>query len=58
MNNPKQKKLLNDLEVVRDNLKLFNQLVNNKERVLAGEIINRIEKMENRLLKLPDILNN
>ena len=58
LDSAKKKKLLKDLEVVRDNVILFNSLVTNKEKLLAGELFNRIEKMEGRLMKLPDVLNS
>ena len=38
----KKKKLQKDLEVVRDNLTLYNELLDNKEVQLADELIGRI----------------
>jgi len=37
---------LSDLEVVRENVALANQLINKKNQNMSKELLERIEKME------------
>jgi hypothetical protein len=38
--------LIKDLEVVRENIALANQLINKKNHPMARELLERVEKME------------
>lgn len=52
----RQKKLYKDLQVVVDNLEVANSLITEKEKTMAKELLVRLNEMDKRLSKLPDIL--
>ena len=49
--------MLKDLNVVKDNIKVANELIDNKERDVVPQIVKTLQKMEIKLMQLPDILN-
>lgn len=57
MLNEKQSKLLKDLEVVWENILLTNDLIDNRDEVVSRDMMIQLQKLEKKLMKLPDILS-
>lgn len=45
------------MNVVKDNIVVANELIDNKEREVASQIVKTLQKMEMKLMQLPDILD-